>query len=340
MADTADLLPGFAYAQPRFQGLSASQQWRFHLTQLRWLLCAPSLLSRHAGAAYGLSNPGDAPSVWHPDASERESITRWLDALTTLTPEQIHHQINSLNAAEGAAPLRLGRYAEKLLGLFLRTSPLFSVCAEGLALREHTEDVFRTVGEVDFIVRDQIGRLAHWELAVKFFCYQPPQTRAALAQDFVGPDGADSLERKLSKVFGEQLRRALPAPFDAATVLRQAYSAGYLFYPLNTQSPACMVLNPAHARGHWLRPAQLAQLPEANYLALPRWRWLAPAYVMAADQMLTKSDLAARLAAHWRAQSQPSAAMLAQLNGAGEECARFFVRRPGNQANSSVLSDV
>ena len=328
MQSAPELLPGFAYAQPRFAPLSAEEQWQFHLAQLRWLLCAPSLLNPQAGRDYGVHNPAEAASVWHPEVADLAAIQAWLSELAAQTSEQFAPEMQLLNATENAAPLRLGRYAEKLLGLFLRRGPLFTLCAEQLALRAQIADepAPRTIGELDFILRERSGVLRHWELAVKFYCFQGLNPRAAAPQDFVGPDGADSLARKLSKVFTEQLQRALPAPYSNLPVLRQAYSAGYLFYPLGTAAPACALLNPTHARGAWLSAEQLSELPNAAYLALPRWRWLAPAYSWANDQLLSKAELPARLAAHWHAQNRPSAVMLAQLDARGAECARYFVR--------------
>lgn len=324
----AELLPGFVYTPVRLSGLGADEQWRFHLAQLRFLLCAPSLLSRNAGAHYGFSNAQHLNSVWHASDVELAIIQHWLAQLSELATPERDAMLRILEPEAGAAPLRLGRYAEKLLGIFLRTGPLFNVCAEQLPLQQALDQQgHRTIGELDFLLHDSDGVLRHWELAVKFFCFEPTEPgRAARAGDFVGPDGADSLDRKLTKVFGAQLQRNLPEPFDNSAVWRQAYSAGYLFYPLNTAPVACALVNPAHRFGHWLTPAQLPSLPEAHYLALPRWRWLAPAEHLSNDRLLAKRELPARLARHWHAQSVPSAVMLAQLDAAGQECARYFVR--------------
>lgn len=317
-----DLLPGFVYGQPPLQDLNATERWQFHLAQLRWLLCSPSLLQPDAGLAYGLRNEVALPSVWHPTPADCAAIHAWLP---TLAPHIAHGA--ALVAAAGAAPLRLGRYAEKLLSLFLREGPLFRLCAEQLAVHEPLGEHRRTVGELDFLLRDLWGRLRHWELAVKFYCFEPPPaSQAPTANNFVGPDGADTLERKLSKVFGAQLRRELPAPFRSEALVRQAYSAGYLFYPLASSAPEMALLNPQHARGEWLHYKQLACLPKAQYLALPRWRWLAPAQRLGNEPTLAHSELPERLRRHWQAQARANAVLLAQLDGAGHECARYFIR--------------
>jgi uncharacterized protein len=341
------MLPGFDYHAIPMAGLSSATRWQFHVMQLRWLLTSPSLLAADAGLQYGC----DTDAVFHFSSSELVVITEWLDELANWPEQQFASHLASFeNSAADIAPLRLGRYAERLLSFFLRQQDRYQLLAERVALRSVLADRagVATTGELDFVLREN-DLILHWELAVKLYLCEATGNTATPDQ-FIGPDRKDSLQRKLSKVFQRQLQHSMPPPFDHMTVKRQAFSAGWLFYPHQQIQAKCAILNSQHSRGSWLQENQLATLPTGEYLAMPRWRWMALAQLMPGDQLIDSSVLADRLVKHWSSAAQEQktrgrhaiqqviakAILLARIDGNGTEVERFFVRPDlGHPSDSS-----
>jgi uncharacterized protein len=214
--------------------LPPQERWRFHLRQLQWLLCTPTLLTRNAGSAFG----NHAASAVQMSVAQIARAHAWLANLRDASPVDIGRWLPCFESEPGQMTLRLGRYAERLLGFYLKRGGDYVLQAEHLQWREPdpATGFLETKGEFDFIVRDADQQLQHWELAVKFFlCTAKAQADDATpvncsAQDFVGPDGRDSLHRKLIKLFQRQLCHPLPPPFQSQPVQRSTYSAGWLFY--------------------------------------------------------------------------------------------------------------
>ncbi|HDR8928909.1 TPA: DUF1853 family protein [Burkholderia vietnamiensis] len=232
---------------------------------LGWLLASPSLLTAAPGAP--LAHP------WS-DAIERVAVEAWLAALDA-APQPLHR------ALDGVRPVRLGRYAECLLEYFLTHGPSLRLVAANLPLRSNG----KTLGEVDFLVDAPDGRRLHWELAVKCYLCAPVAGAASLA-DFVGPNLADRLDRKRSRLLEHQLRLGdrhgfallgYGAPSDA-----QMFVKGWLFYPYGVPLPPVSAeIADDHPRGFWLTHAQwpawaAAQPDGAAWSVLPRLAWLAP----------------------------------------------------------------
>jgi uncharacterized protein len=324
---------------PTLSSLSPAERWRFHLRQLQWLLCSPSLLSNNAGRLFG----NDEAKVVHLNAAQKNCAQAWLNSLSAATVSDIDQWLPELEAA-GAAPLRLGRYAERLLGFYLRHAGEYMLVAEQLQLRELDAQTgyIETRGEFDFLLRDHAQQLHHWELAVKFFLCEagaqtddskPPKSTAGStfsgdcsALAYVGPDGRENLHRKLTKVFQRQLQTPLPDPFNVLAVQRSSYSAGWLFYRGN-DAAQCAAVNTEHNRGQWINAAELDHLPSGDYVHVPRWRWLAPAFAFAEEVPMGRKDLPAALSAHWQSLGdQARAVLIANIDANGEERARFFVR--------------
>lgn len=209
---------------------------------LGWLLASPSLLTAAPGAP--LAHP------WS-DAIERVAVEAWLAALDA-APQPLHR------ALDGVRPVRLGRYAECLLEYFLTHGPSLRLVAANLPLRSNG----KTLGEVDFLVDAPDGQRLHWELAVKCYLCAPVAGAASLA-DFVGPNLADRLDRKRSRLLEHQLRLGdrhgfallgYGAPSDA-----QMFVKGWLFYPYGVPLPPVSAeIADDHPRGFWLTHAQWA----------------------------------------------------------------------------------
>ncbi|MCW7539096.1 DUF1853 family protein [Aquabacterium sp. A7-Y] len=269
------------------------------LADLAWLLLSPPLLADGCFSA----------PVQAFDADERAAITTWLDGLRT-EPAPL---LDFLQHAGAVAPPRLplGRHAERLLEFFLRHGPTHRLVVANLPLRhapgalpgiDHT-----TRGEIDFLLEDARGRPLHWELAVKFFlCTAEGET--ARADDFVGPDRAETLPGKLDKLFGRQLKHRPPVPWDQRGWQPAAYTRGWMFYRHDRPPPCCPLLSHAHLRGGWLEWQELDRLPAGHYERVPRSRWMAAARLDADDPApLPRQALAAHLEGLWAAPPPPGA---------------------------------
>ena len=188
--------------------------------------------------------------------------------------------------------LRLGRYAEKLMGFYLQQQGV--LYAQSVPVRANKND---TIGEFDFLWYDG-ATLVHWEFATKFYLYE-----ASIRADqdngyFIGPNLADSLEVKMGKIVQRQLalgqhpaaQAVLPQPVGRA----QALVKGWLFYHeagINAGNGLCAT----HCRGFWRTLAELDSVPGEYFALLPRRSWLAPA-ALAPGQALNRAELTSVLA--------------------------------------------
>jgi uncharacterized protein len=309
---------------------------------LRWLLLSPPLLVP----------PGGRPAVVRFTHIERASITQWLQALQN---DDAALQAWMARRTER----RLGRYAEHLLEFYLTHGPLHRLVAAHIPLRSEVNGIKVTQGELDFLLTDAQGQHLHWELAVKFFMCTATGD-VATAQDFIGPNGVETLAQKWHKLFAHQLTHTPPAPWNAHTWQPQAFTRGWMFYRWGHAVPRCEALHPDHGKGWWLGVDECAALPDAYYACLTRWQWLAPWSGLAmpqanqqteqrADQqiyqgvvVLHRDELAAHLRSRWEqgasgdhtaAPERAVAQMVAQLptGSTGEqpvaEIQRFFIRK-------------
>jgi hypothetical protein len=250
------------------------QRWRHlgdpHVRALAWLLDAPALLDPKAPQWHGkvaTLGPVDDRTI------------SWLNALDQ-SPQSLHAEIDR------QPHKRLGRYAEQLLAFYLREHGMLA--AHGLQVRT---DRGNTLGEFDFLLPDGDG-LLHWEIATKLYLLDA-NGDAAQANDYVGPNLADTLGLKLEKILHRQLslgshpaaRQVLPKPIRRA----QALIKGWLFYQgTATRSPAG--ISSAHCRGFWCDVKMLRPASEEQFLILQRLAWLAPAKV-GTDALLDAGQL-------------------------------------------------
>ena len=238
-----------------------------HVRSLAWLLDAPDLLDTRSPRWQGR-----LASLMDRDHAG------WLHALDQ-QPAALHQFLHE-------QPLvRLGRYAEKLLAwYFVQTGVLH---AHGLQVRDPVEG---TLGEFDFLLRLPSG-LEHWELATKFYLLRPqpaagatPDQREDRPDYFIGPNLADTLGRKMHKIFGRQLslgeRPAAQALLGEPLAAARALIKGWLFYrrddPINGES---FGVSSPHCRGWWCRIDELDHHLSESSMILPRLSWLAPAQV-------------------------------------------------------------
>jgi hypothetical protein len=258
---------------------------------LAWLLDAPDLF-----------DAGDPH--WNGRIATLGPVTpateRWLVGLD-LDPAP-------LDALLGDRPMtRLGLYAEKLMALYFAHQG--RLLAHGLQVRAARND---TVGEFDFLLDDGAGGAEHIEFATKFYLLQEGvHGRLAGSFDaFVGPNLADSLGRKMRKVFDHQLalgahpaaQAVLPRPVTSARALVK----GWLFYPAGTyRDLALRGMSARHCRGFWCASSDIGRLEGERFLLLPRLQWLPPFGAQSATPMLDRSELRDELDHHFAQSNTP-----------------------------------
>jgi uncharacterized protein len=298
-----------------------------HVAALRWLLLSPPLVVAPPGAGAQLAGFTEAEQV---------AIKHWLGGLQA--------NPHALLAWMQAKPeVRIGRYAERLLEFYLTyaptlpssQSPLHSLLASHVPLRSEVNGIKVTHGELDFLLATAQGQHLHWELAVKFFLCTATGN-VATPEDFIGPNGVETLAHKWHKLFARQLNHTPPAPWSTQVWQPQAFTRGWMFYRWGRDVPYCAALHPQHSYGWWTDVANMHTLPEAAYAYLPRLHWMAP--VLSVAQLGPQSVVLARdaMAVHLRAlwadtAHRQDAKMLVQFggqtsDGSPKELQRFFIR--------------
>jgi hypothetical protein len=262
---------------------------RARVRSLAWLLDAPDLLD--------IKDPH-----WEGRIATLGPMTPEVDAwLAALDADPAR-----LDAALGTRMItRLGLYAEKLMAFYFAEQG--RLVAHGLQVRASRND---TVGEFDFLLDAGTDGVEHIEFATKFYLLQGEQggDTAAAFDTFVGPNLADSLGRKMRKVFDRQLtlgshpaaQAILPRPVTAARALIK----GWLFYPAGTYLEM-KGISARHCRGFWCALGEIGMLDTDRFLILPRLQWLPPFRAASATWMLDRAQLQAELADHFTHTNAP-----------------------------------
>ena len=173
------------------------------------------------------------------------------DGLLALSGDQAE-SLESINSGE---PLfetppsrRVGLYFESLVDVWLARALNLEMEARHLQIFENG----RTVGEIDFCVRDKNGTRWRLECTIKYYLHHP-SSQSIQGSAFVGPDPRDSFERKYHHLMECQLRLSVSELEPVHRALPVA--RGILFYhvtdPFNPDGPS--EANPNHVRGLWMR---------------------------------------------------------------------------------------
>jgi hypothetical protein len=266
---------------------------RARVRALAWLLDAPDLLDIH-------------DPHWEGRIAALGPVTprteRWL--------AELDQDPSALDAALGArTTTRLGLYAEKLMAFYFAQQG--RLVAHGLQVRAGRD---ATIGEFDFLLDAGPEGVEHIEFATKFYLLQGEvhggvgNDAAAAFDNFVGPNLADSLGRKMRKVFDRQLQlgshpaaqEVLPRPVTSAKALVK----GWLFYPAGTWF-AMDGITAGHCRGFWCALSELEAMDADRFLILPRLQWLPPFRASSATWMLDRAQLLAELADHFETSDTP-----------------------------------
>ncbi|MFK8114963.1 MAG: DUF1853 family protein [Rubripirellula sp.] len=225
-----------------------------------------------------------------------------------------------------AAPnFRVGRYFERLVLYYLRFVRNAVDVQDGCQVREGN----RTIGEIDFMFTDEVHQRTHWEAAVKFYLHLPGEN--AIGSHYIGPNAADTFERKMDRIFGQQLPLSR-VHFPDVTV-REPLIRGRIFYHPLLGGPAKLPdrLAADHLRSAWMRASELDRLLKSGtshqYRVLVKPYWLAEESGDGCSPTLTRSGLIEQLNRHFFDSDQP--VLICQLRNADsglmEESERVFV---------------
>lgn len=200
-----------------------------------------------------------------------------LDGLRELfrTSQSSHEQFESTQLS--LTPLRarrVGLYFESLVEILL--AKILKLDMEAKHLQVFNDG--RTIGEIDFSVRDHKGIRWRLECTVKYYLHHP-KSKSIHGSSFIGPDPRDCFERKYHHLLDSQLRLNAPnlKPPDCSLPV----SRGILFYhiddPMNPQRPK--KANPNHLRGIWMKASEWIRFSNTNsgidrIIHLPKPYWI------------------------------------------------------------------
>ena len=221
-----------------------------------------------------------SPPLLKLNASEHRTITRkeWACIAHQFLPQLQALDKNPEQLIQAIEPdkFRLGLYFESLIAYWLRHQERYTLLQHGLKVQDGT----RTVGEFDFIVRDnQTQTIHHWEAAVKFYLGTGDYKDAAL---WYGPGKKDRFDNKLSHLVDKQIH--LADDRHGKTTLqannlsideRRLLIKGRLFYPEYAHRPAADLqqnLEPAHLKGRWYPLATILSARSAKTLGFDFWQ--------------------------------------------------------------------
>ncbi len=214
------------------------------LNDLEWILTSPSLVI----------DPKAIGRIEF-DASTVNDNDETLARLSVFCKRQSEHKV--------------GRYFENLIGFWLEHVRRVEMVGQGIQLHDGN----RTLGEMDFLFRDETGSLTHLETTVKFFLHFPNAERS----HFPGPNATDNFELKTAKLFGSQL--AIGVQHYPDIEHGQALMRGMIFYHPSIPAPAELParMSPEHAKGVWIRESELDFLCQWEFGSIvSKPFWLSP----------------------------------------------------------------
>ncbi|WP_411821619.1 DUF1853 family protein [Leptospira sp. 'Mane'] len=179
---------------------------------------------------------------------------------------------------------RLGRYFESLLGFIFSKSDYVRLLDKNIPIRNSN----KTLGEFDFLLECENNENIHLEVALKFYLKLKQEPNLS---SYIGPNGMDRLDLKLSKLFNNQL--TLSQRTEGKDYLERKYGkpftpmlwiTGFLFYPIdeylsgNYKKSLLSDLNFHHSAGFWVSWEDRLEVPQTklnSYYSIPaRLSWL------------------------------------------------------------------
>ena len=153
----------------------------------------------------------------------------------------------------------LGKRIESFLADYLEHSADYQLLAKNIQIFSGT----RTIGEIDFLLKDQrTNQNLHVEVVYKFYVYDPDRSQEQAAC-WIGPNQKDSLQQKIDKLKNKQL--PLLYTNEAVQLLKQSYDLDVqtfkqkvcyfanLFIPLSIKADNLKDINKDCIEGFWIR---------------------------------------------------------------------------------------
>ncbi len=224
------------------------------------------------------------------------------ELFTPSAPASVKLAQNTLLKLPAPPRYRLGKQFEETVSLLLNNNPL---CASLIARNTPITVNKQTLGELDFLYRDNRGDVVHLEVAIKFYLFTAPYNGLS---SFIGPGGRDRLDKKWQRLTEHQLQLShqtivqnyliehhIPVPTKQELLL-----TGYLFYPIGFSDTCALPheINPKHLKGWWCYPNQLHQLDtdeDVRFYILPRYHWIAGILHQTSDDSMSFKELAYRV---------------------------------------------
>ncbi|MDG1513764.1 MAG: DUF1853 family protein [Mariniblastus sp.] len=256
---------------------------------------------------WAINSPSLISNVFLDSAHEREShgVVQLLDS-DDISFEHLGEFMESVRDR------RVGRYFERLILYWLVHVRQVEMVAHGLQVRDGKQ----TLGEIDFLFTDERRLLNHWEVAIKFYLYDPGHLRNG--SHHLGPNASDNFEAKTQRMFEHQL---LQSQRDFPEVaIRRAFVKGRIFYPMEMvekpTTPANLAAN--HLTGWWIRDSELARLqrPNCMYRIREKPHWLDGAHACEGSLQMPE-EFVRQLSEHFDSEGYPVYVSQFQLTDEG-----------------------
>lgn len=227
----------------------------------------------------------------------------------------------------------LGKRFESLLAFWFAHSPHFELLHRNVVFHNNQNN---TSGEADFIIGNKDdNEVWHIESACKYYlCLN----KSSNWKNWIGPNGHDTLELKMSKV-SSQLRifdRAEGRHFLKEQNLEKPYSfllmKGYFFHHFSLIEGAVPPKDAhRHYNGGWyIYENELTHFAGdlAQWLLLPKERWISPFYSTEEVAVLSGNEMIEQCRQHIRKYAKaPMITQVEERDGATVEVSRGFVVR-------------
>ena len=233
---------------------------------LAWCIGGPSLLATAPGLELWSSRSA---------ALALERDWEWLRRLDR-DPSELHRHL------ETKRTWKVGLHFEALLEFWLDRSPHHELLAHNLPVREEG----RTLGALDFLVRDAAGAVQHWEVAVKFYLQHEPSD---VWSAWIGPNKRDRLDLKLDRMRSHQIPLSSRPEAEPALSSLQittppeqlAVVKGMLFVHWASGGAGPKGAESQSPMGHWVRSGEFRAFAprhgEHRWCVRQKPDWLGPA---------------------------------------------------------------
>ena len=196
---------------------------------------------------------------------------------------------------------RVGRYFERLIYYWLHHIRDLEIVINS---KQIVSEGGKTLGEIDFVFRDEANQLVHWETAVKFYLHLPRENHTG--SHFIGPNAADTFERKTRRLFEHQL--SISRHLDVAIAKKEPFVKGMIFYhpseSADCQLPERLAVN--HVKGQWVRSNELTLLSQmgAEFRVMRKPFWLSD-HAADDDSFVSAELQIIQLREHFRQSDRP-----------------------------------